>query len=41
LNINSNINNENQGCKIGTMCGGGYWWEEEGGRKEINVRAYG
>jgi hypothetical protein len=29
LNINLNINNENQDCKIGTVCEG-----ETGGRRE-------
>jgi hypothetical protein len=29
LNINLEIN-EKQDCKIDTMCGRGYFWEEEG-----------
>jgi hypothetical protein len=31
LNINLNINNERQDCKIGTVCvWGGYLWEGKG-----------
>jgi hypothetical protein len=38
LNINLNINNENQDCKVGTVCAG----EEGGGwKKEIKVLVYG
>jgi hypothetical protein len=27
LNINLNIKNKRQDCKIGTVCVVGYWWE--------------
>jgi hypothetical protein len=30
LNIDLEINNERQACKIGTVCGGGYLWEKGG-----------
>jgi hypothetical protein len=40
LNVNSNINNENQDCKIITVCVGGYQWEEgedEGKRSDYGI----
>jgi hypothetical protein len=40
LNINLNINNENQDCKIGTVQGG-IVVGGGGGMKEIKVRLYG
>jgi hypothetical protein len=39
LNINLNINNKTQDCKIGTVCGG-YEGEGCGRMKEIKVMVY-